>query len=1192
MLPILNLNTFGLLHYYEDRDDGLHHVIRSLNGDSNFLNQISNETGLVRDSNLWGDLPSVSIKKDAFSHADADALKRIFPDVKMSNMEDSWATYDAKTAIIDRGAHIRRRRDWREDSYNYFNENIGIDAYKIPPVSKGVSALHLKVTEDLVGYIKPEEIELRHPGLIARIDRAIDLLNDGVVNDDTMPLWRLFFDYERSALSMDNLDEPLWSAFFKRIDHFIELNMHPGARRAYRINAPRPEIDELLKSEDRVEATLARNRAGFLLDTNNAEFFGSTQKELDGFSAEIERISSKGLIEISRSPVANISSLAYIQDLPIGTRVRLFERLESATAANDFKRTQVKAVVDDVLLKSKKEAGLSQFQVATEISNAITRITQIAELRANQSIFVIANSVDISIIGAKKELLSFCDVVKTREDRLFRVLESTLAHGLRHADVDKQKETLERVIQAYIDLSLMPRDQAAKDSARKLLADIDDKAIFYDDVVKQIGFAMNAADAINSALTAYSETKNNALNEQIRIDQAASRSSLVAIKPADDLDTDDALSKQVVHEDVGQKIGGARKDLYNHISSAVVNQLTFGEQLQYVTKARVWPRPDYAGMIENGVSPADVLFFKRLRDAVEPQAQELTSGWRSNSKLAPAAKSQHDFYRWTLSVDFLKNTIGNIQNQVDADNAVPAICKFLQEYIAYSDGTSSKHIDNGDALGNSFKKKFPSYRIEIDHYRHRSNYANYSAGYIKGKLGIKDKPAQGDSNNDVDKASLDGEVTDEQPAEKAVAPYPPHLEKLVRTGKDWRDGVDVTGDDLLKTFGFRGIEYGNWVSNNERQVVLNHAFDAFMDLAYVIGLPKESLSMISMNGSLALGFGSRGSGGRAVAHYEPLRDVINITKIKGAGSLAHEWLHAYDAYMGRITGFATPSVMLFSEVISLANNVPEIRDDSVLRMAKALTDTLLAAKQKPRTPEDIQRDIDNAYTKAAGHLGSWAQGVAYNYQTSNAAPGQRPVYPSIHKELVIDILKESTKPGSARGVGSAKALVAKLAAMQIAVAQGTYGDASYERQHQKLEQQMPTYMSQKCLKQANIGDNWLLSELERSKSASVPSDTDFLKDAQKLDGKSKKYWQSSCELLARSFSVAVYDKLKEDGMQSDYLVRGAERNEFASKKYKGTPNPEGAERDALNACYDELFLSIFHHAKIAIDKSNEDGPSM
>lgn len=122
-----------------------------------------------------------------------------------------------------------------------------------------------------------------------------------------------------------------------------------------------------------------------------------------------------------------------------------------------------------------------------------------------------------------------------------------------------------------------------------------------------------------------------------------------------------------------------------------------------------------------------------------------------------------------------------------------------------------------------------------------------------------------------------------------------------REGLQYRsqfDNGDVPIAEFAAQFGFRGIEFGNYVSNRERQEHVNKAYDGFMDLANVLNVPPKSLSL---NGELGIGFGSRGRGGKnaALAHYEPVKVVINLTKNKGAGSLAHEWWHAFDNYMGR-----------------------------------------------------------------------------------------------------------------------------------------------------------------------------------------------------------------------------------------------------------------------------------------------------
>ena len=48
-------------------------------------------------------------------------------------------------------------------------------------------------------------------------------------------------------------------------------------------------------------------------------------------------------------------------------------------------------------------------------------------------------------------------------------------------------------------------------------------------------------------------------------------------------------------------------------------------------------------------------------------------------------------------------------------------------------------------------------------------------------------------------------------------PSSPHVK---RTGPDYRNGVEITGQHYLDTFGFRGGEFGNWMNQNDRQTSL------------------------------------------------------------------------------------------------------------------------------------------------------------------------------------------------------------------------------------------------------------------------------------------------------------------------------------------------------------------------------------
>ena len=125
-----------------------------------------------------------------------------------------------------------------------------------------------------------------------------------------------------------------------------------------------------------------------------------------------------------------------------------------------------------------------------------------------------------------------------------------------------------------------------------------------------------------------------------------------------------------------------------------------------------------------------------------------------------------------------------------------------------------------------------------------------------------------------------------------------------RVGEDWRKGENITPEQFAQALPFRGVEFGNWVTQAERASLLNAAFDGFHDLAQLFGLSAEDMAL---RGSLAFAFASRGKSG-AMAHYEPLRQVINLTKKNGAGCMAHEWFHALDnwaQYSAGRAGYAT-----------------------------------------------------------------------------------------------------------------------------------------------------------------------------------------------------------------------------------------------------------------------------------------------
>jgi len=124
---------------------------------------------------------------------------------------------------------------------------------------------------------------------------------------------------------------------------------------------------------------------------------------------------------------------------------------------------------------------------------------------------------------------------------------------------------------------------------------------------------------------------------------------------------------------------------------------------------------------------------------------------------------------------------------------------------------------------------------------------------------------------------------------------------LVRNGPDiLAPGEEITPERLMNTFGLRGVNFGNWVNQEERRFFLNNAYVSLMDLSRIIGLEPQDMGLGKM---LGIAFGAQGSGS-AAAHFIAGANEINMTKTKGVGALAHEWGHAMDHYLAKMTGLS------------------------------------------------------------------------------------------------------------------------------------------------------------------------------------------------------------------------------------------------------------------------------------------------
>ncbi len=382
-----------------------------------------------------------------------------------------------------------------------------------------------------------------------------------------------------------------------------------------------------------------------------------------------------------------------------------------------------------------------------------------------------------------------------------------------------------------------------------------------------------------------------------------------------------------------------------------------------------------------------------------------------------------------------------------------------------------------------------------------------------------------------------------------------------RTGEP-RLNRNVTAEDLGKTFGFRGVEFGLWENQQERQKVLNDAYDALYDLAELLDIPPRALSL---NGTLGVGFGSRGKGGRIRAHYEPDYVVINLTKPSGAGTFAHEWAHALDHYFKRQASGDDKSMSYLSE--SPGNPKEKMRKE-LFEAFKKIRDAITRI-ERPRNAEEkaeLQKSIERRETeftdklaKLRDKLANASTKVYSRRKKSDATPEQLRRFDEIAKTL-------KDQPVKWQGITDKTRLKNHY----------RYTNDAFEKLNDLYKE--ITGRTGFDAKYYNVGDVAELSYiLERQQNLQDQHDnkivlpTDYKRNAKALDSnRSGGYWASDVEMFARAFSSFIEDKLKADNRVSEYLSYGS-NNDFYDWTGGAKPFPEGAERTAINHAFQKFF---------------------
>ncbi|WP_243088541.1 LPD1 domain-containing protein [Roseburia sp. AF15-21] len=572
------------------------------------------------------------------------------------------------------------------------------------------------------------------------------------------------------------------------------------------------------------------------------------------------------------------------------------------------------------------------------------------------------------------------------------------------------------------------------------------------------------------------------------------------------------------------------------------------EAEKFVKKDNVWKKPDYAAMLEEGIPLGVVYFIKKVRDGLNASPQY----YRTDDTPEKRTARQKEYIKTVRELQTVLSDVRTVEDAMRAYDRFFVDNGYLEKVQGWVSGihyrATKKGQDNPvitNKLSNTMlirsaeyfernftqkakkeqfcvskEQKIPKgYAIHFNDGKHTySKNEDWKPGtyYVtKGYSILR-------TNFETKEAALKWvqELAKGRNKNGKIRFVPPQLAHVKRTGPDYRNGVEITGQHYLDTFGFRGGEFGNWMNQNDRQTSLNMGFEALKDLASALKISDKD---IAYQGTLAIAFGARGSG-NAAAHYEPLRTVINLTKMHGAGSLAHEWWHGLDDYLGTKMGAK-----------GMLSEQPRL-----YAPFQKLIDTM---KYKPETPEQAAKRTEAQTERTRKNAASWLD-------SSVLASLKR--YGNEEQMETYAVLREAFLSGEPGSVGQISAFKKNVTGRVI---------PKSERERLEIFERM-------------------LSRMQAQEAPQIGrTETDFYRNSVRMGKECEKdggYWDSNVEMTARAFACYIKDKLP---YTSDYLaghadcaltlVSGKDGEMEVLKAF-----PVGEERRAINAVFDEIIQDL------------------
>lgn len=467
-----------------------------------------------------------------------------------------------------------------------------------------------------------------------------------------------------------------------------------------------------------------------------------------------------------------------------------------------------------------------------------------------------------------------------------------------------------------------------------------------------------------------------------------------------------------------------------------------------------------------------------------------------------------------ISEETSKQLIDKINEREKA--FVEANQKKIDEYTNFNDAELKARLSDWRSLDPLWKKDMSAFRkFAINYYERRVS----NEQILFNKKRDASKPKDNDwSWFEKVEIKTEGETKKSEPRE--VINSKPPLSYIKRTGGYKIE--QLTPSEIVNTFGFSAVNYGNYVDDKWSKEHTKHFLEAICDMAELLNIDIKKVNQL---GRLSIAFGAKGIKGHMATYFPQTKD-INLTKANGDGSVAHEWGHYFD------------NVIVEKDLKRATNGFASegLAEDYELKpLFKELTDFIFKGNSQ-YTPLLPCRFYAKKSTTEVKNL-VW-DGRMWNQKSIEI------------KSTIDETIQQVIADNSGIGVMDANYYSTQLRIFGYII-------DSFGLQEHNIPLKLKT--------------SYLYHKTAYRYFAYCYKETDT-KIVTALVKRSN-YWTSIVELFARSWETVILKKLIDKGRVSNYLVDSIPTEDIIAEGYNA-PYPSGKELDYLENIIDRIVMAF------------------